>query len=79
MTDGHKITANILENLQDPKTAYSDEPDAAVFYRAFPNVKIPIWDFYELPEQSYRRRRFGVAMHGLGALQPPDLILKGEL
>lgn len=68
----------MLENLKDPKTTRSDEPEAAVFYTSFPDVDVPIWDWYEQPDQSYRRRRFAVAMHGLGALQPPDLILKGK-
>ena len=39
---------------------------------------MPLWEWYELPEQSYRRRRFGVAMHGIGLMQPPEVLTNGE-
>ena len=35
-------------------------------------------EWYELPEPSYRRRRFGVAMHGIGLMQPPEVLTNGE-
>lgn len=75
--DAHKLSAFVLENLKDPKTAMSDEPNCAPFNRVF-DVHVPLWEWYERPENSYRRRRFAVAMHGIGLMQPPDTLLKGQ-
>jgi hypothetical protein len=66
-----------LENLKDPKTAMSDAPNRAPFNRVF-DVDVPLWEWYERPENSYRRRRFAVAMHGIGQMQPQDTLLKGK-
>ena len=41
-------------------------------------MDVLLWEWYELPEQSYRRRRFGVAMHGIGLMQPPEVLTNGE-
>ena len=67
--DGQKGSAFILEYLKDPQTAFSDEPTDTLFHCVF-DIDVPLWEWYELPEQSYRRRRFGVAMHGIGLMQP---------
>ena len=75
--DGQKGSAFILEYLKDPQTASSDEPTDTPFHRVF-DIDVPLWEWYELPEQSYRRRRFGVAMHGIGLMQPPEVLTNGE-
>ena len=67
--DGQKGSAFILEYLKDPQTAFSDEPTDTLFHCVF-DIDVPLWEWYELPEQSYRGRRFGVAMHGIGLMQP---------
>ena len=41
-------------------------------------MDVPLWEWYELPEQSYRRRRLGVVMHGIGLMQPPEVLTNGE-
>ncbi|KAF5380106.1 hypothetical protein D9615_006249 [Tricholomella constricta] len=71
--DGAKFSSQLLENLKDPKTARSDEPIHAPFNRAF-NVDTPLWEWFETPEQSYRRRRFAIGMHGIAQMQPPDIL-----
>lgn len=76
LADGQKASSFILENLKDPKTAFSGEPNEAPLHRVF-NVDIPLWEWYELPEQSYRRRRFAVAMNGFGQMQPPEILVNG--
>jgi hypothetical protein len=71
--DGQKGSAFMLEYLKDPKTAFSHEPTDTPFHRVF-DINVPLWEWYELPEQSYRRRRFGVAMHGIGQMQPAEVL-----
>ncbi|KAG6915443.1 hypothetical protein DXG01_011473 [Tephrocybe rancida] len=71
--DGAKFSSQLLENIKDPKTGRSDEPIHAPFNRVF-NVDLPLWLWYEVEEQSYRRRRFAVAMHGIAQMQPPDIL-----
>lgn len=68
----------MLEYLKDPKTAFSGEPNEAPFHRVF-DIDVPLWVWYELPEQNYRRRRFGVAMHGIGQMQPAEVLTNGRL
>ena len=75
--DGQKGSAFILEYLKDPQTAFSDEPTDTLFHCVF-DIDVPLWEWYELPEQSYRGRRFGVAMHGIGLMQPPEVLTNGE-
>lgn len=65
----------LLENMTDPITRFSDKATHSPFQRAFEH-DLMIYDWYELPEQQYRRRRFGTAMAGLAALRG-DAILNG--
>ena len=44
--------------------------------KAFSTNLFP-FEWFELPENEYRRRRFGVVMDALTKLQPPDALLKG--
>lgn len=65
-----------MENMRDPLTAFSSEPNQAPFNRAY-GVDIPMWAWHQLPEQSYSRRRFNVAMQGMTKLQPSDVLTTG--
>ncbi|KAG6898617.1 hypothetical protein C0993_005644 [Termitomyces sp. T159_Od127] len=71
--DGAKSSSQLLENIKDPATDCSSEPNHAPFNRAF-GVDIPIWLWYETQEQKYRRRRFAIAMRGVAQMQPSDLL-----
>ena len=75
--DGQKGSAFILEYLKDSQTAFSDEPTDTPVHRVF-DIDVPLWEWYELSEQSYRRRRFGVAMHGIGSMRTPEVLTNGE-
>lgn len=63
--------------MSDPLTANSVEVTNTAFNRAF-KVDVPLWSFYEQPEQSHRLKRFGAAMQGVTAMQRDDIILNGE-
>lgn len=62
------------EALADPVTGDSGEVTHTAFNRAF-NTDSSLWDWYETPENEHRHKRFGMAMRGVAALQPPDAIL----
>ncbi|KAL0961428.1 hypothetical protein HGRIS_006374 [Hohenbuehelia grisea] len=74
-SDAHKASAYLNETLTNPVSACSPEPVHSPFHRAF-EIDLPVWKWYEHPEQAYRRRRFALGMQGLGAVQPPDTILR---
>ncbi|KAG6898572.1 hypothetical protein C0993_005961 [Termitomyces sp. T159_Od127] len=71
--DGAKYSSQLLENIKDPITGRSSEPNHAAFNRAC-GVDIPLWLWYETQEQKYRRRRFAISMHGIAQMQPSDLL-----
>jgi hypothetical protein len=54
--------------MKDPKTAFSDNAIHSPFQRAFKHDMM-IYDWYELPEQDYRLRRFATGMTGIAALR----------
>ncbi|KAG6889611.1 hypothetical protein C0995_016137 [Termitomyces sp. Mi166 len=74
--DGAKISSQLFENIKDPKTGRSSEPHHAPFNRVF-DVDLPLWLWYETKEQSYRRRRFAIAMRGVAQFHPHDLLDDG--
>ncbi|KAJ6576453.1 O-methyltransferase-domain-containing protein [Mycena vulgaris] len=67
LDEGAKASTMLLENMTDPKTAFSDDPTHSPSQRVFKH-NLPIFDWYELPENTYRRRRFGIGMIGVAAL-----------
>ncbi|KZP25715.1 S-adenosyl-L-methionine-dependent methyltransferase [Athelia psychrophila] len=73
LSGGQKASACLMENMRDPLTAFSSEPNQAPFNRAY-GIDIPMWAWHQLPEQSYSRRRFNVAMQGMTKLQPSDVL-----
>src|SRR5882762_3133540 len=66
----------MAENLLDPKTAGSQELLDASFSRAF--GRQAGHEFFERPENAYRLRRFGAAMHGTQSSMSPGAILNGD-
>ncbi|KAJ7592015.1 O-methyltransferase [Mycena floridula] len=68
-----KASNFLTENMTDPNTAFSDKPTHAPFQRAV-KQEITMFDWYELPEQSYRRRRFGTAMAGIASLRGDEIL-----
>ncbi|KAJ6576452.1 O-methyltransferase-domain-containing protein [Mycena vulgaris] len=68
-----KASTMLLENMTDPKTAFSDDPTHSPSQRVFKH-DLPLYDWYELPENTYRRRRFGIGMIGLAALRGESIL-----
>jgi len=64
--------------MTDPTSVDSGEVTKTAFNRAF-DEELPIWAWFEKPDQNLRLRRFGSAMQGVAALQPADAILSGKL
>ncbi|KAF8622414.1 hypothetical protein AX15_007060 [Amanita polypyramis BW_CC] len=69
-----KASTYLWENEADPKTAGSQKPEEASFTRAL-GTKKPLFEFYAQPEESFRQRRFNVAMRGFSALQSDQVTL----
>jgi hypothetical protein len=69
-----KSAAYLWETMTDPASANSGEVTKTAFNRAF-DEELPIWAWFEKPDQNLRLRRFGSAMQGVAALQPADAIL----
>ena len=63
--------------MLDPKTAFSEEVTESGAQRAL-NTKLPLWEYYELPENRYRGDRFNLVMSGANNMHP-EAILAGEL
>jgi len=68
-----KAATVLFENMTNTKTAFSDNPTQAPHQRAF-NHDLTIYDWYELPENAYRRGRFGIGMTGIGALRGESVL-----
>ena len=56
-----KASAFIPEALSHPKFGTSQEPNETALNLAF-NTDLPVFPWYELPENAQRLRRFGIAM-----------------
>ncbi|KAK2463352.1 hypothetical protein APHAL10511_004663 [Amanita phalloides] len=70
-----KSSSYLLENEQDPRTASSEDPDAAPFARAVSKGK-SFMDFLVLPDQEYVSRRFNTGMLGFKAMLSDNAILE---
>ncbi|KAG6897005.1 hypothetical protein C0992_004716 [Termitomyces sp. T32_za158] len=75
MADAHKASGYLMENMLDPETSHSDEPQHSPLQRAL-RFDTNLWDFQSRPENAYRLRRFGVAMKGGTVMQLPNLLLE---
>ena len=60
----------------DPDFAQSGEPNKTPFNKAF-DTNLPIFPWFELPENAYKLRRFGIAMEGAQNASPPGALLAG--
>lgn len=57
----------------------SFSPYDASFALAWPGTRnIAMYDWLNLPENNYRKKRFGMGMHGMNSMTPADAILRGE-
>ncbi|KAH9947601.1 O-methyltransferase [Amylocystis lapponica] len=71
-------SAYIADSLKDPATTNSFSPFDAPFSRAWEGGRhIKMYDWLSLPENRPRLKRFGLAMHGMNSMTPPDAILRG--
>jgi hypothetical protein len=67
----------MVENLVDEKTASSQEANDAPFNRAY-DTRLGVWEWFELPENALRHRRFGKAMYGIANFFPAELAVGGS-
>ncbi|KIK61141.1 hypothetical protein GYMLUDRAFT_85119 [Collybiopsis luxurians FD-317 M1] len=74
LDESFKASAYSWEALSNPGTAFSQDPTQSPFCIAH-NTSDTKWEYYDRPDQSYRRNRFAVGMRGVQALQPPNAIL----
>ncbi|KAI0685289.1 S-adenosyl-L-methionine-dependent methyltransferase [Cytidiella melzeri] len=70
-----KSAGYLAETLTSPNLAHSNEPNKAAFNTAF-KTDLGVFDWYELPENEYRRRRFANAMEGTQSLTPPGATIR---
>ncbi|ETW84678.1 hypothetical protein HETIRDRAFT_124158 [Heterobasidion irregulare TC 32-1] len=71
-----KIVAALSETLHDPIFGHSDEPNRCARSVAY-KTDLLAFEWLELPENSYRRRRFGVFMEAMSKVQPLDAASSG--
>jgi len=62
--DFMKGAAYAVETLTDPATSHSQEPEDSPLQRGF-GKRMELFSWYELPENTFRMRRFGNAMRSL--------------
>lgn len=77
LSDVHKCSSYLQENMTDPSTSHADGATRAPFQRAF-GVDVPFYEWMETPGRESRLHRFGLAMLGVEWMQPPPLILSGQ-
>ncbi|GJJ06651.1 hypothetical protein Clacol_000845 [Clathrus columnatus] len=74
LDEGAKALANLWEICSDSTTAKSGEPSRSAFAKFVGHGKT-LWEYFDDPEQDFRRRRFNIAMEGIQRLQPSDIML----
>ena len=67
-----KATAYLYENLVDPETALSGDARKCAFSQVW-SPGNSLWEFYDLPGNDFRRKRFGIAMVGFSQTDPAEL------
>ncbi|KAJ7314373.1 S-adenosyl-L-methionine-dependent methyltransferase [Mycena albidolilacea] len=73
LDEAAKSSSMLLENMTDPRTAFSDDPILSPHQRVF-NHNLSTYDWYELPENDYRRRRFSTGQTGFVALAGSSIL-----
>ncbi|KAJ7455082.1 S-adenosyl-L-methionine-dependent methyltransferase [Mycena latifolia] len=69
-------SAVLPDVIVDPQAGHSNDPTKTAFNRAF-KTDLPFFEWYDLPEQTHRMARFGIAMDGGSRLAVPDTIIQG--
>lgn len=62
----------------DKKIGASFEPNETAFNKAH-NTSLPLFPWFELPENARRLNRFTIGMQGTQNMASPSVILEGEL
>ncbi|KAJ7203253.1 S-adenosyl-L-methionine-dependent methyltransferase [Mycena pura] len=74
--EGYFASGALLEVMLDPKDGHSNAPTNTAFNKAF-KTDLPLFEFFDLPEQKFRMSRFGLGIAGVTAMTVPDAILHG--
>ncbi|KAJ7513135.1 S-adenosyl-L-methionine-dependent methyltransferase [Mycena galericulata] len=74
--DVFNSSAALVDIMLDPKDGHSGDPNKAAFNRAF-KTDLPMFAWFDLPEQMHRMVRFGLGFSGVSAMAAPDAILHG--
>ncbi|KAJ7106857.1 S-adenosyl-L-methionine-dependent methyltransferase [Mycena crocata] len=72
---GSKSTCYLWETVSDPAVASSYKVVDSSFHRML-GIDVPVWKFWEQPEQKQIRRLFGIGLKGSGATYPEGVILE---
>ena len=75
--DHTKAAAYIVENLLDPATAMSEEPNEAALQRGF-GTTLSYFEWMDQPEHAAYRKKFGIAMGATTNYSEDALITKGD-
>lgn len=75
LTDGLRSAAYLVDNLRDPHTSASMEPQHAALQRAY-KLDVRFSEWMQQPDQEYRRRRLTSALDGVASVESKDYILK---
>jgi hypothetical protein len=70
-----KAGANLADTLLDPKTAMSQDLADCPLNRTFDSESV--FDLLDRPENAFRLRRFGAAMHGTSMAANFSVVLTG--
>ncbi|KZV60684.1 S-adenosyl-L-methionine-dependent methyltransferase [Peniophora sp. CONT] len=71
-----KAVSYLTEAILDPVSGHANDIHDLGFNRALSTPKT-MWEFYDIPSQDFRLRRFGTAMEGTKNMAPPLAIFEG--
>ncbi|KAJ3527088.1 hypothetical protein NM688_g8174 [Phlebia brevispora] len=74
--EGLKSSGWLAETIMDEKFGPSQEPNETAFNKAY-NTPLPVFPWWELPENALRLKRFGIGMQGTQNMASPGAILEG--
>ncbi|GJJ06647.1 hypothetical protein Clacol_000841 [Clathrus columnatus] len=74
LDEASTASAHMWEVFSDPTTVKSNEPSQSAFTKFVGRGKT-LWEYYDDPEQDFRRHRFNIGMHGIQKLHPENIIL----
>ncbi|KAF7792891.1 hypothetical protein EIP86_003992 [Pleurotus ostreatoroseus] len=76
MDEGGKSSGWLPETIIDKTVGASQEPNEASFNKAY-DTQLSIFPWWELPENAYRDKRFGIGMQGIQSKTSPGAIIEG--